>query len=970
MPTGHASRRHRKPLPAGSQRAPRHSATCREWGFSRLRQLSRSARDFLLRPLRLRLFAAYLAAVLIPLLPLSASAAPAAASDKERVLLLMSYHPGLPWSDEQLAGVRSVLMTGRPGIELRVEYLDSKHVAPSPAYSAQLESLFASKYRDAPPQLLLASDDDALDFALQLRAKHFPGRPLLYSGVAQSRQAELALHDALSGVFDDENVARNVALMLGLRPNTKRLVFIHDESRSSLAQAEPLHRLTAQYPAQRFEFVSGLSVADIQAHLRTLDENDLVFILTFNRDATGRVLTHEESTDLWVAAARSPLIASKDMTMRPGVLGGRLVTGRQQGEALGRLALRVLRGEPAGHIPPRNGAATPTFKHDALQRWGISSAALPPGAVILGAPPPLSEALRPHLAWLLVLIACLLIIIALLIAAIRARQRSLAAQRASETTFRTLVEHAPDAIIVIDAASGRLIDANRNAERLFGLPRSELLQQPLTALSAPCQPDGRNAQASATSYIRQALAGHIPTFEWLHRRADGTEVPCEVRLVRLPGDDAHPRIRGSLTDITERKAAAAEIIRERNFLETLLDATPTPIYYKDCAGRYLGCNAAFLRLHGLVREEVLGKTIFDLLPLALAQMHHARDAALYAGVGRQVYEAQVSSADGGERDVVFHKATFRNPQGEVGGLIGAIIDLTEVKQAQHALQELNQELEARVAARGRELHLAMEQLVQSEKLAALGSLVAGIAHELNTPLGNVLTVASTLREEAASFGERLQSNSIRRSEVRAAIETLREAGELIERNATRAAKLIADFKQVAVDQSSTRRRHFELAEVLNEMLSTLHPLLGRSGHLVCLDIPEGIEMNSYPGPLEQIITNFVTNSLNHGFEHTAAGHISLSARQENGRVLLRYADNGDGIAESALGHLFDPFFTTKLGQGGSGLGLYIVYNLVTGVLGGRIAVRSAPGSGAEFTLDLPLTAPAAAEAAGADASVD
>lgn len=934
--------------------------------LTRLARLFRALRRAPVFLHRLLIPAGCAAALLLP--PLAGAAQePAPAAGNERILLLMSYHPGLPWSDDQLAGVRRVLAAERPGSELRVEYLDSKHIQPSPAYYAQLESLFASKYGSAPPSLLLASDDDALDFALQLRAAHFPDRPILFSGIAESRQAELALHRKLSGVFDDEDIARNVALMLGLLPKTKRLVFIHDQSRSSLAQAESLHRLAPQYPEQSFEFVTGLSVADVQARLRALDADDLVFLLTFNRDAAGRVLTHEESTALWVAAARSPLVASKDINMRPGVLGGRQVTGRQQGEALGRLALRVLRGEAAERIPPQRGAATPTFNHDALQRWGIAPAALPAGTVVLGAPPPLSETIRPHLAWLLVLIGCLLLIIALLAAAIRTRQRSLAAQRASETTFRTLVEHAPDAIIVIDAFSGRIVDANRNAEQLFGLPRADLLQQPLADLSAPRQPDGRDVRECAADYARQTLAGQTPTFEWLHRRADGSDVPCEVRLVRLPGNDARPLIRGSLTDITERKAAAAEILRERNFLETLLDATPTPIYYKDRAGRYLGCNAAFLRLSGLAREQIIGRTVFDLAPPALAQAHAARDAALYAAAGRQIYETRITDADGGERDVAFHKATFNSPHGEVAGLIGVIIDLTEVKRAQLALQELNQELEARVAARGRELHLAMGQLVQSEKLAALGSLVAGIAHELNTPLGNVLTVASTLRDETARFGERLLSGNIRRSEVSAATETLREAGELIERNAARAAKLIADFKQVAVDQSSARRRRFDLAEVLNEMLSTLHPLLGRSGHVVCLDVPEGIEMNSYPGPLEQIVTNFVTNSLNHGFEHTAAGHISLSARREGERVLFRYADNGCGIAESALGHLFDPFFTTKLGQGGSGLGLYIVYNLVTGVLGGRIDVRSAPGAGTEFTLDLPLAAPTAAEAEGAKA---
>jgi signal transduction histidine kinase len=184
-----------------------------------------------------------------------------------------------------------------------------------------------------------------------------------------------------------------------------------------------------------------------------------------------------------------------------------------------------------------------------------------------------------------------------------------------------------------------------------------------------------------------------------------------------------------------------------------------------------------------------------------------------------------------------------------------------------------------------------------------------------------------------------------------------EAVELIGRNLARAADLIGHFKQAAVDQTSTRRRRFELRQVAEEVLVTLSPRLKRTPFKVELDIPHGIELDSYPGPLEQVLTNLVSNSLDHAFEGRDSGRIRIVAVQAGERVGLVYEDDGCGIPLALRHRVFDPFFTTRLGRGGSGLGLYITYGLVTGRLGGHLAIDDAPGGGARFEIDLPLRAP-------------
>ncbi len=247
--------------------------------------------------------------------------------------------------------------------------------------------------------------------------------------------------------------------------------------------------------------------------------------------------------------------------------------------------------------------------------------------------------------------------------------------------------------------------------------------------------------------------------------------------------------------------------------------------------------------------------------------------------------------------------------------------------------------------------------MRSEKLSALGALVAGIAHELNTPIGNSLTVASTLESHTQAFVDSI-SKGLTRSRLENFVNTNLQGTEILMRSLQHAAELIASFKQVAVDQTSANRRSFDLRTTIAEILMTLGPTLRKSSHKVEPHIPPDILMDSYPGPLGQIITNLVHNALLHAFEGRNNGLITIVADTEStmdGWVEITVRDNGAGIPAEHLGKVFDPFFTTKFGKGGSGLGLNIVYNLATTILGGRVRVESTLGQGTCFVLELPLS---------------
>jgi signal transduction histidine kinase len=254
--------------------------------------------------------------------------------------------------------------------------------------------------------------------------------------------------------------------------------------------------------------------------------------------------------------------------------------------------------------------------------------------------------------------------------------------------------------------------------------------------------------------------------------------------------------------------------------------------------------------------------------------------------------------------------------------------------------------------------LTQTKLVEQEKLAALGSIVAGVAHELNTPIGNSLLVASSLKEKNDAFIQSLRNGSLKRSEMERYCRNSTEAVELIVRNLDTSAQLVSSFKQISADQTSNQRRTFDLAKICEELARTLAARIRREGHQLSINIEPGIMMDSFPGPLGQVLSNLVINAIVHGFESGTPGKIEIEAELHHpSSVTLRCKDNGKGIPEKNLKRIFEPFFTTRLGLGGSGLGLHISYNIVHSVLGGSISVRSEENVGSSFTLELPLTAP-------------
>jgi PAS domain S-box-containing protein len=403
----------------------------------------------------------------------------------------------------------------------------------------------------------------------------------------------------------------------------------------------------------------------------------------------------------------------------------------------------------------------------------------------------------------------------------------------------------------------------------------------------------------------------------------------------------------------------------------ILNASPLPITVADHAGgAYVDVNPAWERKFGYEKEHVVGKTSIDLGFWTDLQQRQAW-IDLFAAEDRvSGHEVTFRMQDGGER--IFWLSSERFLYGDQDCVLTMSVDVTDRIRLERDLKELNATLEQRVSTRTLELdqtnahlrktmeslQLTQHELIQSEKLAALGSLVAGVAHELNTPLGNALLSVSTLNDHIQKLSGSLVSGAVKKSALTACVADMAQGTALTQRSLQRAVELISSFKQVAVDQVSERHRTFDLAQTVQEVTDTLRLNIKNRQVQLLIAIPQGITLNSFPGPLGQVVMNLVNNALLHAFG-SSGGTIRIDAthRPAESHVLLCVADDGVGIAEQNVALIFDPFYTTRLGQGGSGLGLTISHRIVSKILGGKIQVVSVPGEGTRFEITLPLAAP-------------
>ncbi|ANC90854.1 PAS domain S-box protein [Azospirillum humicireducens] len=503
---------------------------------------------------------------------------------------------------------------------------------------------------------------------------------------------------------------------------------------------------------------------------------------------------------------------------------------------------------------------------------------------------------------------------------------------------------------------------------LLGYGPNELAMTTETWASLLHPDEAEGVMADSRRRLRDRAMAYTAVYRM--RRRDGRWAWIEDRATaQRDADGRARRLTGTMSDVTERVRAELDLAHERNILQVTLDNTDQGILKVDGDGRVVMANSRAAELLNIPPEVLAGSPRFaDVVALQRRQGEFGEmgdDPDLYLSYGIGGTDGHAGAGPDEPAGTIDQPFTFkrRRPDGRIvevrtnplpeGGFVRTLTDVTVEARSAEEIFNAMQELERAYA----DLKETQANLVQAEKMASLALLVAGVAHEINTPIGIAFGCATHLSGRTGTLAEAFERGTMRKSELAAYVATASESSRLIEQNLTRAAELIQSFKRVAVDQTSEERRRFDLLAYLEEVVTSLGPTLRKSRHRVAIACSPGILMDSFPGALSQVVTNLVMNALTHAFPADSKGHMVIDVDEmPDDEVTIRFADDGVGIPAENLPKVFEPFFTTRRGSGGSGLGLHIVFNLVTQSLGGRISVDSVPGDGTTFTLRIPRTA--------------
>jgi len=487
------------------------------------------------------------------------------------------------------------------------------------------------------------------------------------------------------------------------------------------------------------------------------------------------------------------------------------------------------------------------------------------------------------------------------------------------------------------------------SRQILGYEPQEFLSDGVVTAADVIHPDDL---ARVRDSMRRAVAEGRPIreeYRVIHR--DGTERWVMERGAGINGADGRlEAVEGIIIDISELVQSRRELQRTKFAVDHGMDA----LYWVDRRGRIVDVNSTACRYLGYERDELLAKHLWD-ISCDLSAEDWERTWAWVKEQGAVLVEAEHLTRTG-RRYPVEVSSIYLDFDGEEFHCC-FVRDISDRKEAERQIQRMNENLERRVQERTAALEEAQEKLVTSEKMAALGNLVAGVAHEINTPLGIGVTAASHLDRKVKEYETVYREGRMRKSDFECLLALVQETAGLLLTNLKRAAELIQGFKLVSVDQSSEQRRVFVLDEYLREVVQSLDPELKRRRHQVELNCTPEVAVDGYPGALAQILTNLILNSVKHGFEDRDQGRIWVNVDVDDERIRILYKDDGQGMSSEQVRRLYDPFYTTKRGRGGSGLGMNIVFNLVTQLLGGTIECQSDLGQGTVFLVEFPREAP-------------
>jgi PAS domain S-box-containing protein len=538
------------------------------------------------------------------------------------------------------------------------------------------------------------------------------------------------------------------------------------------------------------------------------------------------------------------------------------------------------------------------------------------------------------------------------------RKQSEKELKESEEKYRELAQSSNSIIMKLDR-DYNVIFFNKYAQDFFGFSEDEIFGRSAIGTIIPkFESTGRNLEILIEELFDNPEAFADNENENICKNGERVWIAWRNKST-YNGDGKLSSLLCTGYDITKRKRAEAALKESEEKVTKAFHTSPVIMGISDLStGEYTEVNQIFYDKLGFTPKEVIGVKAANVIHMD--SKFRKRIVAKLQKQGSVLNEETIIYNKNGAALTVLLSAEIIELKNKKY-IFTSALDISERKNAEEELKRAHAELELRVKERTDELNQSLtilkqtqQELTRSERLAALGNLVAGIAHEISTPLGIGVTEASFLNDKTIEISELFQSEALTRSIFQKYLKATSESSSSILKNLIRSAELINNFKQVAVDQTIFEQRTFFVKEYLNGVILSLRSEFKRTQHKITLDCSDNLSINSHPGAFAQITSNLIMNSLKHGFHSIDQGEIEFRIKADDHRLVFHYRDNGIGMDEKTLRQVFDPFFTTKRNRGGTGLGMHIVYNIVTQKLKGEVKCNSSPGNGVEFIIEVPF----------------
>lgn len=760
-------------------------------------------------------------------------------NDTKHILLINSYHQGMTWTDNITKEVIKKFSFPGSMYSLHIEYMDTKRIY-NDEYLENLAKIYTQKYKNIKLELILSTDNNALDFLKKYRDTVFGNVPVVFSGVNNYTDEMLNGYQNYTGIEERTSTVETIKAMIKINPKLKTIYILNDYLKTGKALVESIKEdLKKEKFNIEFIFSEPLSIDELKEKISSFKDDTAVLLGFFYSDKNYVHVSQQFLKNNILNNSPVPIYTLAEYYIGGSIVGGKVISGEHQGRIMSSLTVQVLAGISTDILPViATGANKFIFDSNILEKFNIKENKLPKDSIIINKTKTFYEKYT-----FLVQLTTLFIIILLLV------------------------------IIIL------------------------------------------------------------------------------------------------IINVEKRKESEKLLENQLYFQQVLIDNISIPIYYKNRQGLYLGCNSSFSEIFGIDKKSIAGKSVFDISPKDLAQVYFKADNKLMKERGYQEYITQIKTKNGELRDVVMQKNTFDDKDGNTAGIIGCYFDITEITNAKNRVEELNNNLEKLVDERTADLEKSNKKLqntlvslektqntlIGSSKMASLGKLVASVAHEINTPIGLGVTGVSHFESETKSIEKLYKENYLGKEEFESYLHNSRQIAKTILSNLTKAAQIIKSFKNIAVDQSSEEKREFNVKEYIDDILLSLNHALKKTKHTINIECDKKININNYPGLFSQVFTNLIMNSIIHGFDDIEEGKINIKVSlKDNKNCHIIYKDNGKGLDEKTQKNICNPFYTTKKGEGGSGLGMNIVENIITKQLQGTLNIESKEGEYTKFNIIFPI----------------